>query len=90
VEPTRFGLTAEQVALMREVLVRAPQSVIDAAERIGAGEAVPDDDAEAVANALAAAMLDNEGYDGQELTARGREVDGIVGIVQQMSVHFYD
>ena len=75
---------------MREVLVRAPQSVIDAAERIGAGEAVPDDDAEAVANALAAAMLDNEGYDGQELTARGREVDGIVGIVQQMSVHFYD
>jgi hypothetical protein len=90
VEPTRFGLTAEQVALMREVLVRAPQSVIDAAERIGAGEAVPDDDAEAVANALAAAMLDNEGYDGQELTAGGREVDGIVGIVQQMSVHFYD
>jgi hypothetical protein len=35
-------------------------------------------------------MLDRDGFDGEALTARGIEIDDLIGTVQQMSEHFYD
>ena len=78
-------LSVGQVDLMNEVLAGAPALILAAAERIGRGEVVPDDDAEAVANALADVMLDRDGFDGKALTARGIEIDDLIGTVQQMS-----
>lgn len=89
-ERGRLRLSTDQVALMNEVLGGAPPQILDAAERISRGEVVPDDDAEAVAGALADRMLDRDGFDGEALTARGIEVDDLIGIVRQMSEHFYD
>jgi hypothetical protein len=89
-EQERLRLSVGQVDLMNEVLARAPARILTAAERIGRGEVVPDDDAEAVVNALADVMLDRDGIDGQALTARGIEIDDLIGTVQQMSEHFYD
>ncbi len=63
---------------------------IDTAKRIGRGEIVPDQDADGVVDALTIAMLDSEGWDGAELTARGRQRDEIIRIAQQMSEHFYE
>ena len=60
-----------------------------AAERIARDEVVPDDAAEAVVAALTDAMLDSDDFDGDALTARGIEIDALLGIVQQMSEHFY-
>ena len=81
----RLRLSVGQVDLMNEVLAGAPALILAAAERIGRGEVVPDDDAEAVANALADVMLDRDGFDGKALTARGIEIDDLIGTVQQMS-----
>jgi hypothetical protein len=89
-ERGRLRLSIDQVALMNEVLAGAPPQILDAAARIGRGEVVPDDDAEAVAGALVDRMLDRDGFDGEALSARGIEVDDLIGIVQQMSEHFYD
>jgi hypothetical protein len=89
-QPDRIRLSGAQVTLMREALTGAPPSVTDAAETIGRGEVVSDSDADTVVNALTAAMLGEEGYDGDELTARGREIDDIIGVAQQMSQTFYD
>ena len=82
-------LSVAQVALMNDALAEAAPDVLNTAARISRGEAVPDEDAEAVIDALAIVML-GEGFDGEDLTARGREIDDIVGIVEQMSEHFYD
>ena len=63
----------------------------DAATRIGRGEVVPDEDANAVVEALAGAMLSDAGYNEREgLTAFGLQIDDLIGIVQQASEHFYD
>jgi hypothetical protein len=35
-------------------------------------------------------MLAAENFEGDELAGRGIEIDGLIGIVQQMSEHFYD
>lgn len=88
--PSRVRLTAAQVAVMVKALTHASPSVLDAADRVERGEVIPDEDADAVVNALVAAMLDTDESDGRDLTARSREIDDIVGIVQQMSEHFYD
>ena len=89
-EYRRLTLSVRQVTLMNEVLAEAPPQIIDAAERIGRGEVVPDDVTEAVVAALTDVMLDREGFDGEALTARGIEIDDLIGIAQQMSEHFYD
>jgi hypothetical protein len=89
-EPERLTLSPKQVDLMDDVLAKAPPHVREAATRVARGEVVADEVAEEVVDALAAAMLDDEGFDGQELTPRGIEIDGLIGIVQQMSEHFYD
>jgi hypothetical protein len=89
-ERKRITLSTAQVALMNDVLRGSPSSVIDAAERIARGEAVPDEHAEMVVDALTNAMLHDEGFDGHGLTGRGKQVDDLIGIVQQMSEHFYD
>jgi hypothetical protein len=74
---------------MREVLAGSPRAVRVAAERVAAGEVIPDEDAEAIVDALAEAMLSNEGYDSEALTPSGVQIDEIIGIIQQMSQHFY-
>jgi hypothetical protein len=87
----RMKLTPAQAASMNEAVVGAPQRVIEAAGRIGRGEVVPDADAEAVVDALTSVMLGGEGYSEAEgLTERGIEIDDLIGVVQQMSEHFYD
>ena len=84
-------LTPAQARFMNEGLVHEPRHVIDAAARIGRGEVVPDEDAQAVVDALANLMLSDEGYSEAEgLTERGIEIDNLIGVVQQMSEHFYD
>ena len=88
--PRRMTLSVAQIALMREVLGAAPPNVTEAVERVSRGEVVPDEDADVVVDALATAMLNDEGYQGDELTARGRQIDDIVGVVQQMSQRFYE
>jgi len=35
-------------------------------------------------------MLASDNFEGEELTGRGLEIDGLIGVVQQMSEHFYD
>ena len=43
-----------------------------------------------VVDALADAMLGEEGFDGESLNQRGVQIDDVIGLVQQMSEHFYD
>jgi len=83
-------LSAAQVEVMNEALAGSPDLVIAAAAKIGRGEVVPDEDAEAVVDALADAMLGDEGFDGESLNQRGVQIDDVIGLVQQMSEHFYD
>jgi hypothetical protein len=78
------------MALMNEVLANSPSGVLAAAAKIAKGEVVPDEDAEAVVDALAAAMLINPNFEGDELAGRGIEINGLIGVVQQMSERFYD
>jgi hypothetical protein len=90
-EPKRITLSAQEVAVMREVLGGAPPDVLDAADRIARGQVVPDEDAEAVVDALVAVMLADTGYDAEQgLTVRGNTIDDVIGVVQQMSEQFYD
>jgi hypothetical protein len=86
----RLSLSPEQMALMNEVLTNSPARVQATAAKIANGEVVPDGDADAVVDALAAAMLASDNFEGEELTRRGVEIDGLIGVVQQMSEHFYD
>jgi hypothetical protein len=86
----RLRLSVKQVALMNEILAGAPPHIFGTAERIARGEVLPDDAAEAVVAALTDAMLDSHGFDGEALTPQGIEIDDLIGIVQQMSEHFYD
>jgi len=82
-------LRRAQATLMNEALVGAPRHVTEAAMRIGRGEVVPGADAEAVVAALADVMT--EAYsEADGLTERGIEIDDLIGVVQQMSEHFYD
>ena len=84
-------LTPAQATLLNEALVGAPRHLTDAALRIGRSEVVPDAEAEAVVDALANVMLSDQGYsEAQGLTERGIEIDKLIGVVQQMSEHFYD
>jgi hypothetical protein len=78
----RIKLSAAQAALLLDVVADAPPAVRATAERIAIGRVVPDDRAEAVVNVLADAMLA-----GDEINLA---IDDIIGIVQQMSEHFYD
>jgi hypothetical protein len=89
-QPERIKLSAAGASLLRELVADSPSAVRAAAERIATGEPVPDDDAEAVVDVLSDAMLAEQGFDGEALTARGVQIDEIIGIVQQMSEHFYD
>lgn len=90
-EVNRLALSVEQIAVMNEVLADAPPKVRATAAKIASREIVPDDDAEEVVDALARAMLaDSANFDGDELIGRGVEIDRVIGIVQQMSEHFYD
>ena len=75
---------------MSEALAGAPRHLSDAAVRIGRGEVVSDADAEVVVDALATAMLDKGYSEADGLTERGIEIDKLIGVVQQMSEHFYD
>jgi hypothetical protein len=86
----RLTLSRDQVALMNEVLASSPPGVLAVAAKIAKGEVVQDEDAHAVVDALAAAMLVSSNFQGDELAARGIEIDGLIGVVQQMSEHFYD
>lgn len=87
----RKTVTPAQATLMNEVLLGAPRHVTEAAVRIGQGEVVSDVDAEAVVGALATAMLGDKGYSqAGGLTERGIEIDKLIGVVQQMSEHFYN
>jgi hypothetical protein len=86
----RLSLSREQVAFMNEVVATSPSRVQATAAKIANGEVVPDEDADAVVAVLAAAMLASDNFEGEELTGRGLEVDGLIGVVQQMSEHFYD
>jgi hypothetical protein len=70
---------------MNEVLANSPSGVQAAAATIAKGEVVSDEDADAVVDALAAAMLVSPSFEGDELTGRGIEIDGLIGVVQQMS-----
>jgi hypothetical protein len=88
--PKRLTLSAGQVALLNEILAQSPSGVRGSAARIARGEVVPDEDAGAVVDVLAAAMLADGNFDGEELTGLGLEIDGMIGVVQQMSEHFYD
>jgi hypothetical protein len=78
----RIKLSAAQAALLLDVIPASPPAVREAAERIAQGQVVPDDEAKAVVNVLAEAMF----ADGEINPA----IDNIIGIVQQMSEHFYD
>jgi hypothetical protein len=87
-DPLRMKLTPDQVLVMNEVLVGAPPDVLSASTRIGKGEVVTDEEAEAVVDALASAMT--EGYSQSAgLTERGIAIDDMIGVVQQMAEHFY-
>jgi hypothetical protein len=35
-------------------------------------------------------MLASDNFEGDKLSGRGIEIDGLIGIGQQMSEHFYD
>ncbi len=85
-QPKRIRLSPQQIVLMRETLSGCPASVRDTADRVGRGEVVADNAANAVVDALVAAMLE-DAYEG--LTARGCQIDDIIGVVQQMSEGFY-
>src|SRR5437868_1538363 len=63
-------LSDAQIALMREVLADRPPPVVEAADRLGRGEVISDEDADTLVEALTAAMLSEKGYDAHELTAR--------------------
>jgi hypothetical protein len=90
-ESRRMKLTPSQVTLLNEALVGAPTHVADAAVRIARGEVVPDEAASAVVDALANVMSGDTGYrEDVGLTSRGIEIDDLIGVVQQMSEHFYD
>jgi hypothetical protein len=89
-QPERIKLSAAGASLLRELVAGSPPAVREAAERIAVGEAVSDDDANAVVDVLSDAMLGDAGFDGEALTARGVQIDDIIGVVQQMSEHFYD
>ena len=58
---------------MNDVLANSPARVQAAAAKIASGELVPDGDAEAAVDALAAAMLASDNFEGDELTRRGIE-----------------
>jgi hypothetical protein len=85
----RLLLSREQVALMNEVLADSPSRIKETAAKVANGEVVPDGDADAVVDALAAAMVATDNL-GNELTGRGVEIDGLIGVVAQLSEHFYD
>jgi hypothetical protein len=87
-EPERRKLTPAQVALLRDVLVRADPEVVSTAERIVQGEPQPDDEVTAPVDELLASMLGTRGVD-DEPSERGRQIDDLIGIVQQMSEGFY-
>lgn len=88
-EPERITLTADQVGLMNEALEGASPHVLLAAARIAQGLVVTDDDADTVVGALTAVMLTDYTRD-EGLTDRGNEIDGLIGVVQQMAEHFFD
>ncbi len=85
-EQGRVTLTAAQSARLVELLAGEAASVREAAERIGQGQVVPDAEAESVRWALEAAKL-LDGYDGEKLNDRGREIEGIISVVMQRSQH---
>jgi hypothetical protein len=89
-QPERVKFSDADRALLRELVADSPPAVRAAAERIVSGEAVPDDDADAIVDVLSDAMLGDAGFDGEALTARGVRIGDMIGIVQQMSEHFYD
>lgn len=82
-------LSEAQVALIREVLDGKPPSLLRLAEQVGRGEVVSDREADELVGALSDVMLDQEYNDVDGLTARGRAIDDVLGIVQQMSEGFY-
>ena len=86
----RIKLSDAEAALLLELVADSPAAVRTAAKRAADGQVVPDDDAEAVVDVLCNAMLGDEGFDGEALTTKGIEIDAIIGIVQQMSEHFYE
>jgi hypothetical protein len=88
-EPERLRLSAVQVVLMRELLVRAEPDVALTAERIAEGKPQPEAEVDALVSELSASMLSAPGFDGEELTEHRRQIDDIAGIVQQMSETFY-
>ena len=47
-------------------------------------------EADLVVGVLASRMLSGGNFDGEELTGRGVEIDGIIGIVAQASESFFD
>jgi hypothetical protein len=76
--------------LLRDALDGSPPDVIRAADRIARGETVAQLEADLVVGVLASRMLSGGNFDGEELTGRGVEIDGIIGIVAQASESFFD
>jgi len=88
-EPVRLTFSGAQVILMRQVLANAPASVVDTGERMMRGEVVLRPEAEAVVSVLLAAFAAEDIYDDGP-TARGKQIDDLIGVAQQMSDDFYD
>jgi hypothetical protein len=89
-EPDRLRFSAPDIELLREVLAKAPQDIIQIGERMARGEVVERPEADAVVEVLSEAFAaEDQGIRG-EPTLRGRRIDDLIGIAQQMSRDFYD
>jgi hypothetical protein len=81
-------LLARHFELQRQVCLsdRRPHGNVE----VEAAPIEESDDADPPVIDTSEAMLSDVGFDGEALTARGAQIDDIIGIVQQMSEHFYD
>lgn len=87
-EPGRLGFTTGQAAVLRHVMADAPTRLRTLAERAARNQVLSDEDAEALVAALTDEMLrDYTEEDG--LSARGKEIDDLIGIANQLAESFY-
>ncbi len=87
--PERMTFSESQVALLREVLRGALPPVVEAGERMAHGQVVERSEADAVVDALSTAFIAEDQEPGGP-TPRGRLIDDLIGVAQQMSRDFYE